>query len=117
LSDKAEAGVAAYEAHEEFIQHVEDGRTKIRLLSVMTIVVAFFLSAAYFSQILLPFLSNTKVVTVDLTDPVLILSEVVVLGLSVAWLYVGVANYLFSTRLGRSIKKARSLEKEIEDKI
>jgi hypothetical protein len=105
-----EARVAAIEAHEEFLQHVEDGRARTRLLSVITIVVAFVLAISYAYQLLLPYATGTTVVTVDLTDPSLIASEVLVLLLTGAWLYVGIVNYLFSTRLGRSIQKARAFE-------
>jgi len=117
LPDKAEADVASFEAHEEFIQHVEDGKAKIRLLSIGIMVVGLFLSASYSYQILLPFVSATKVVTVNLADPTLIVGEFLILGLAVASLYIGAANYLFSTRLGRSIQKARTLEQGIEDRI
>jgi hypothetical protein len=117
LPDKAEADVASFEAHEEFIQHVEDGRGKIRLLSIGIIVVGVFLSVSYSYQILLPFLSGTKIVTVNLADPSLIIAELLILGLSVVCLYVGVANYLFSSQLGRSIQKVRTLEKSIEERI
>ena len=115
MPDKAEADVASFEAHEEFIQHVEDGKEKIRLLSIGIIVVGVFLSVSYSYQILLPFLSGTKIVMVNLADPSLIIAELLILGLSVVCLYVGAANYLFSTRLERSIRKARTLEKSVED--
>ncbi len=117
MPDRGEAEVAAMEAHEDFIQHIEDGRSKIRLLSVITIVVAFLLTASYFYQILLPFVSDTKVVSVNLLDPVLLVTEGLLLILGAAWLYVGIINYLFATRLGRSIQKARIVEKEIEDQM
>ena len=44
-------------------------------------------------------------------------TNTLILGLAVASLYIGAANYLFSTRLGRSIQKARTLEQGIEDRI
>ena len=105
------------EAHEEFIQHIEDGRSKIRLLSIITIVVSFILTASYFYQLTLPFVSETKVVSVNLLDPVLLVTETLLLILGAAWLYVGIINYLFSTRMGRSIQKARAMEKEIEERM
>ena len=105
------------EAHEDFIQHIEDGRSKIRFLSLITIAVAFLLTASYFYQILLPFATNTKVVTVNLLDPVLLVTQVLFVILGAAWLYVGIVNYLFSTRLGRAIHRARLMEREIEDGI
>jgi hypothetical protein len=117
LSDKGEARVAAIEAHEEFLQHVEDGRSKIRLLSLITIVVAFFLAVSYAYQLLLPLTTGTKVVEVNLADPSLIASEIIFLLLAGAWLYVGIVNYLFQTRMGRSIERARAMEAEIERRM
>jgi hypothetical protein len=117
LSDKGEARVAAIEAHEDFLQHIEDGRSKIRLLSVITVVVAFFLAVSYAYQLLLPLTTGTKVVEVNLADPSLIASEVLFLLLAGAWLYVGIVNYLYQTRLGRSIQKARAMENEIERRM
>ena len=55
--------------------------------------------------------------TVDLLDPSLIAIEVVFLVLSAAWLYVGVLNYLFASRLGKQVKEIREAERELERKI
>ena len=105
------------EAHEELIQHIENGQIRIRTLSIITIVVALLLAASYFSQILVPFTGGQRYQTVDLLDPSLIAVEVVFLILSAAWLYVGVLNYLFASRLGRQVKEIREAERELERKI
>ena len=105
------------EAHESFIEHVEAGRSRIRLLSVITIVVAFLLIASYFSQLLLPYTSGTRYVQVDLLNPALIVTQILLIILVGAWLYVGVVNYLFATRLGKSIREIRAQEREIEKRI
>lgn len=107
---------SAVEAHEDFLQHVEDGSRKMRLLSAASAVVAAFLAVSYLSQLALP-LTGTTSVTVTLTDPALIATEVAVLVLAVAWLYVGVSNYRFTTGLARKIKAARAAEAEMERKI
>ena len=117
MPDLGEARVAAIEAHEEFLQHVEAGRARIRTLALVTVVVAFILCASYAYQIALPFATGTKTVTVNLADPSLIASEVVVLALTAAWLWLGVANYLFVTRLGRAIQKARTFEAELDRRM
>ena len=105
------------EAHEELIQHIENGQIRIRTLSIITIVVALLLAASYFSQILAPFTGGQRYQTVDLLDPSLIAVEVVFLILSAAWLYVGVLNYLFASRLGKQVKEIREAERELERKI
>lgn len=112
-----EAKVAILDAHEEFVQHIESGQARIRVLSIITIVVAFLLLASYFAQVLTPFTTGTKTVTVNLLSPTLLALEVVLIMVTFAWLYVGVVNYLFASRLGRQIKEARGKEKEIEKRI
>jgi hypothetical protein len=106
------------DAHEELIQQLEAGQAKIRLLSVVTVVVAFLLVASYFSQIVLPFVSSTsRYQTVDLLSPALIATEVVLMALGAAWLYVGVVNYLFSARLNKRIREIRSYEMELMERM
>jgi hypothetical protein len=105
------------EAHGSFVQHIENGSARMKGLSLITIVVAFLLLASYFDQVVTPFTTGTKVVTVNLLDPTLLALEVVLILVTFAWLYVGVANYLFASRLGRQIKDARAKEKEIERKL
>ena len=112
-----QAKVAILDAHEEFVQHIESGQGRIRVLSITTIAVAFLLLASYFDQLLTPFATGTKTVTVNLLDPTLLALEVVLILVTFAWLYVGVVNYLFSSRLGRQIKEARAREKEIEGRV
>ena len=105
------------EAHEDFIQHVETGQRRLRNLSITTLAVTFILGAAYFSQIITPFVTGQKVVQVNLVDPGLLVLEVLILALTVAWMYVAAVNYLFYTRLGRSIKEIRTKEAELLKKI
>jgi hypothetical protein len=111
------AKVAILDAHEEFVQHIEDGQARMKALSLITMVVAFLLLASYFDQVLTPFTTGTKVVTVNLLDPTLLALEVVLILVTFAWLYVGVVNYLFASRLGRQIKEARMKEREIESTL
>lgn len=42
--------------------------------------------------------------------------EAVLIAVTFAWLYVGVVNYLFASRL-RQIREARAREKEIEGRL
>ena len=112
-----QAKVAILDAHEEFVQHIESGQARIRALSIITMIVAFLLLASYFDQVLTPFTTGTKTVTVNLLDPTLLALEVVLILVTFAWLYVGVVNYLFASRLGRQIKEARAKEREIETRL
>ena len=106
-------GALVIEAHEEFIQHIENGQRRIRMLSALTLVVAVFLGASYASQIVYPFASGQSVVTVNLMQPALLALEAIGLLFTFAWIFVGVTNYLFATRMGRMVRAARKAEKEI----
>lgn len=110
-------GVMVIEAHEELIQHIEAGEIRMRVLSVISVIIAGFLIASYFSQLLLPYVSNTTVVSVNLRAPVLILTEVVVLIVAAAWMCVGVTDYLFARRLGKQVHEIRVAERELEKRI
>jgi len=114
-ADKARVGIL--ESHEEFIQHIENGQARIRTLAIITVIVAFILISSYGSQLLLPYTGGSRYQTVDLLNPALIGLQVVLILLTAAWLYVGVVNYLFASRLGKQIKEARAKEKEIEGRL
>src|ERR1700722_551778 len=90
--------VMIIEAHEDLVQHIENGQIRIRTLSIITIVVALLLAASYFSQNHEPIPGGQRYHTVARLVPPLIAVEVVFLILSAAWLYVGILNYLFASR-------------------
>jgi len=105
------------EIHEEFLQRVEAGNVKIRTLSVVTIVVTVLLVISYLSQLALPYFYGVTTVTVNLTDPALVASEIVLTFLALVWLYVGVSDYRFVSGLNKAIRAARIQEKELEKRI
>ncbi len=104
------------EAHQELVARIEQSLSRIRALSLATVVVALILAASYASQLVLP-LYGVKTVTVNLTDPANEALELVVLALSMVWLYVGVTNILFLRRVGPRIASARLRERELENRI
>jgi len=116
MSDDSEKGPQIIDAHQELISHIEQGAGRIRILSILTLIVAAFLAVSYASQLALP-LFGTRSETVDLADPVLVGTEMVALALTIAWLYVGVRDLMFSTRMRREIGKARAKEREIAERI
>jgi hypothetical protein len=117
MSEEDSERQSMLEAHEEFIQHIETGSSKIRTLSVTTLVVAVLLVASYLYQLVLPYITNATTVTVDLLDPTLQVTEVVVLVIALAWFYVALRDYFFTTKLIHSIKEIRRQESEIEKRI
>jgi hypothetical protein len=105
------------EAHEEFVQHIEAGQRRIRSLSIITFIVAIFLSGSYVLQLVYPLLFGQSVVTVNLSDPMLIALEVVGLILTLSWILVAGLDYRFADGLGKRVKAARVAEKELERKL
>lgn len=111
------AGKSVLEIHEEFLRRVEEGSAKIRSLSIITVAVAALLAVSYVVQMALPYLGGGTTATVSLTDPTLVAFEGALTVLALAWLYVGISDYRFTSRLSRSIREAREKEKEIEGEL
>jgi hypothetical protein len=117
MSEEESSARSVLEIHEEFLQRVETGSTKIKTLSVITIAVSALLAVLYVYEIASPFLSGVTVVTVNLRDPGLVALELLLTVLALVWLYVGVRDYRYVARLARSIRQARALESAIEREI
>jgi hypothetical protein len=116
MSDEAERGPQILDAHQELVRHVEEGAARIRILSIVTLIVAAVLAVSYVYQIALPF-AGTTTVTVNLSDPANVAAELVVMLLALAWVYVGVSDLRFSWRIQNEIRAARSKEREIEKRV
>jgi hypothetical protein len=116
-SQEKSAVIEAIQAHEEFIQHIEQGSSRIRGLSVITIAVSVLLLGAYISQLLLPYLTGGNIQTVNLTDPALEGTEIVLSALTLLWLYVGLRDFLFTRRMSKVIGEIRLLERDVEKRI
>jgi len=117
MSEEESSARSVLEIHEEFLQRVETGSTKIRTLSVITIAVSALLAVLYVYEIASPFLNSDTVVTVNLRDPGLVTLELLLTVLALVWLYVGVRDYRYVARLARSIRQARAMESAIEREI
>jgi len=116
MSGDKEAGAEIIDAHQELVSRIEQSTGRIRALSLVTILVAAILAVSYVSQLALP-LTGTDTVTVHLSDPANVASELIVLLLALAWMYIGVSDYRFSSRVRGQIETARRKEKEIEGRI
>ncbi len=117
MSEDKSSAVSMIEAHEAFVQHIEEGSSKIRTLSVITVVVAALLLVSYVYQLLVPFITRETVVSVNLADPLLQVFELALVAITAVWLYVGVTDYIFTRRLAAAIREARALEKDIEARV
>lgn len=110
--------VKVIEMHEDFIEHVEYGSTRIRILSVTSVVVAAFLVVSYAYQLVVaPFVLGMQSVTVNLVDPLLIGIEIFLTALAALWLVLGITEYRFTSRMFRAIKEIRAAERELEKRI
>jgi hypothetical protein len=117
MSEEESRAVRIVEAQAELARHIEKGSARLRGLSIATVGVAGLLVIAYLSQIAYPFATGVTTVTVDLTDPLNLAVEALVLALALLWVYVGLTDYLFSKRLAAAVALARAEEKELEAKI
>ncbi len=105
------------EAHQEFVSHIEGGSSRMRALSLVTIAVAVLLAASYVVQLTIPYFTGETTVTVNLTDPGNVVTELVLLALALVWLYVGLRDFFFSNRMKKAIQEARTKEKAVEKQI
>jgi len=117
MADKEVTAESVLEIHEELLQRVEDADSKIKVLAIATVVISAFLLISYVYQLVLPYAYGVTTVTVNLLDPTLVALQVVLILLTVVWLYVGLLNYRFVCRMAKSIKAARAREKELETSI
>lgn len=113
MTEEESPTVKIMEGHEEFIQHLEAGASKIKGLALITVVVAALLAIGFVIQLALPLATGQTVVQVSLTDPFLVSFEVLLLALALVWLYVGIRDYAFMRRLGAQIREARRQEREL----
>ncbi len=117
MSDDRSPQVMVLEAHEEFIQQIESGSSKIRALSLIVMVVTVLLIGSFLFQLALPYYSGTTTVAVNLLDPALQAAELSLIALAAIWFYVGIRDYFFTRRMTKAIKEIRELERELEKKI
>jgi hypothetical protein len=104
------------EAHEEWLHRMDSTAARTRALSVITIVAAGLLTVAYAAQFVLS-LSGAPAVLVQVSDPILIGFQGVLLVLVVLWLYTGIDFYRFTSRLGKQVAQARMEEVELQRRI
>ncbi len=117
LPDKGEIRVQAIDSYQKLVERVEWGSSKIIGLAVITVFVALILIASYLSQLIIPYVYGTRYVQVDLLNPGLMATQIVLMLMTCAWLYVGLSNLLFAKRLRRTVREIRAAEKELEKSI
>lgn len=117
MEEKEVSPQTVAELREEVLQRVEAVGTRIRTLSVVTIIVAGLLALSYIVEIVFPYATGSTTATVNLRDPGLVTFEILLTVLALIWLYLGLSDYMFVSKLKRSIKVARTREKDLEKSI
>ena len=114
MSEDKDPSVSIIELEEEFIQHMERGGRKIRLLALIAIVAGAYFALNYFLQlVVLPYGLGITSETVNLVDPSLVATGVVSLVISLLWFYAGVRDLVFGRRLAKQIKEVRDLQAQV----
>ena len=102
---------------EEVLQRVEAVGKRIKRLASVTVFVAFLLALSYVIEMVYPYVTGSTSETVNLRDPGLVAIEAFLTLLAAVWIYVGTSDYMFVSRLGKSIQVARARERELEKSI
>jgi hypothetical protein len=117
MSEEKDPSVSIIELQEEFIQHVERGGRKIRLLALIAIFAGGYFALNYFIQlVVLPYGLGTTSETVNLVDPTLAATGAISLVISLLWLYAGLRDLVFERRLAKRIKEVRELQSQVAKK-
>lgn len=113
MSNEPETGISMIEIQEEFIQHMERGGRKIRVLAAIATLAGGYFAATYFFQlVILPYALGITTQTVDLVDPGLVAAGLVSLVISLAWCLAGVRDLAFERKMAKRIKEVRALQSE-----
>jgi hypothetical protein len=114
MSEDRDPNVSMIEMQEEFIQHIERGGRKIRLLALVATIAGAYFALNYFIQlVVLPYGLGITSETVNLVDPTLVALGVVSLVISILWFYAGVRDLLFERRFAKKIKEIRELQTQV----
>ena len=114
MSEDKDPGVSVIELQEEFVQRMEQGRRKIRLLASIAIVAGGYFALSYFAQlVVLPYVLGVTTQTVDLVDPGLVAAGTVSLAVSLLWCYAGVRDLQFERRMAKKVREGRELQTQV----
>jgi len=117
LTPDMPADIKAIELNYILVDRMEASASRVRLLSVITLVVAVLLLASYASQVILPFATGQTTATVNLLDPSLLVFEGLLIALTVAWIYVGAVNLLWSRRISKKIRELENFEDRLAARL
>jgi hypothetical protein len=114
MSEDRDPAVETIELQDDFIRHMEKGGRRIRILSIMAILVGAYFAANYFLQlVVIPYGFGIKTQTVNLVDPSLVAAGLVSLAVSLLWLYTGLRDLAFERGMAKKIRDVRDLQAQI----
>jgi hypothetical protein len=117
MTEEMDPGVNMIEMQEEFIQHMERGGRKVRLLAVIATLAGAYFAINYFLQLVVfPYVLGITTQTVNLVDPGLIVVGVASLAISLLWSYAGVRDLVFERKMAKRIKEIRGLQAQLAEK-
>ena len=117
MSEEKDPSVSIIELQDEFIQHVERGGRKIRLLALIAIFAGGYFALNYFIQlVVLPYGLGITSETVNLVDPTLVATGAISLVISLLWFYAGLRDLVFERRLAKRIREVRELQSQVAKK-
>jgi hypothetical protein len=117
MSGDKDLNVSMIELQEEFIQHMERGGRKIRVLAIIATLAGAYFAVNYFLQlVVLPYVLGITTQTVNLVDPALVAVGAVSLVISLLWLYAGLRDFFFAGKMARQIREIRGLQSQLAKK-
>jgi hypothetical protein len=117
MSGDRDPNVSSIELLEEFMQHIERGGSKIKLLALIAMLAGGYFAVSYFVQlVVLPYFLGIASQTVNLVDPSLVAAGLVSLAISLLWFFSGLRDLLFERRLAARIKEIRALQAQVAER-
>ena len=117
MSEDKDPNVSMIELQEEFIQHMERGGRKIRVLALIATLTGGYFAISYVLQLaIVPYALGITRQTVILVDPSLMALEAVSLAVALLWLFAGVRDLSFQGKMAKRIKEIRALQAEVAKK-
>jgi hypothetical protein len=114
MAEDKDPNVSMIELQEEFIQHMERGGRKIRVLALIAALAGAYFAVNYFLQlVVLPYALGITTQTVNLVDPGLMAVGSVSLVISLLWLYTGFRDFVFAGKMATQIKEIRNLQSQL----
>jgi hypothetical protein len=117
MPEDKDPNVSMIEMQEEFIQHMERGGRKMRLLAIIATLAGAYFALNYFLQLVVfPYVLGITSQTVNLEDPSLMAVGAVSLVISLLWCFAGLRDLSFERKMANQIREIRDLQSQAAKK-